>query len=838
VNAPPSPRRGFIARMTEAAVARPGLFLLVSAILAGVSVWAASHLEIRSDLKELLPSDLPSVREVQKLIQRVGGDGTVLVVIQSLDGASGLKNAESMAPVLTRDFLALGPQEIRSVESNVLPVKAYYEEHWPLFVGLDDLTKARDTVRQEVRKRKLAANPLGGDLFEDDEAPAAQKPAETPSWMDPKQPLPRELVAQRFDRYVDGYLVHPDRSSLTLVLRPAGTSLGVRESEALMARLHAVADKHSQELKDKHLRIGWGGTFPTFIAEYEAIIGDVAGTAVLVVTLVLGSILLFFRDLRSTASLGLAVLVAVAVTFGLTWLVIGYLNTQTAFLGAIVVGNGINYGLIYLARVKQLRQRGDSLSDSCVDGAVTTAKATLLASAATSVSFGVLIIAANRGFRHFGFIGGIGMLLCWVFTFTLVPALLAIFEKLRGAPRQKPASSGERYVPPLSRLFARPRAIVWTFALLTVLAAISFGLQLRRGAMEHNLDNLSNELKGQDTLKADNQRANDALGKSLAGAYALLDSREEADAFCAVIRERMKQPPNDKLIDGCDTISSVLPAQQPQKLAVIREIVAELPDSLLRRLSDPAQRERLRTVRDQLAAQRPIGPEDAPPTLLDRLRERDGTLGRIAAVTAKGSAELEIAENLQNFVKAVRNVPINGQLHDATGDKVIFADLLKDIEVEGPRTTFLSFAGVLLLVFILFRNVRTSLEVVGSLTVGVILMCGGAAALGLKINFFNFIVFPITFGVAVDYGANVAARVKERGGDVIGSMAEVGPAVALCSWTSIIGYGTLLYSLNRALRSFGWYAMVGEVTTIVTALVLLPGLLLLARPRGSASSPG
>jgi predicted RND superfamily exporter protein len=143
----------------------------------------------------------------------------------------------------------------------------------------------------------------------------------------------------------------------------------------------------------------------------------------------------------------------------------------------------------------------------------------------------------------------------------------------------------------------------------------------------------------------------------------------------------------------------------------------------------------------------------------------------------------------------------------------------------------------MLLVFVFFRNLRTSLEVVGSLTVGVILMCGAAAALGLKINFFNFIVFPITFGIAVDYGANVAARVREHGGEVIGSLAEVGPAVALCSWTSIIGYGTLLYSLNRALRSFGWYAMVGEVTTIITALVLLPALLLLARPRGSGSSP-
>ena len=64
---------------------------------------------------------------------------------------------------------------------------------------------------------------------------------------------------------------------------------------------------------------------------------------------------------------------------------------------------------------------------------------------------------------------------------------------------------------------------------------------------------------------------------------------------------------------------------------------------------------------------------------------------------------------------------------------------------------------------------------------------------------------------------------------------SVGPAVALCSWTSIVGYGSLLGSLNRALRSFGWYAMVGEVTTIVTALVLLPALLVVASRAGSKS---
>jgi predicted RND superfamily exporter protein len=137
----------------------------------------------------------------------------------------------------------------------------------------------------------------------------------------------------------------------------------------------------------------------------------------------------------------------------------------------------------------------------------------------------------------------------------------------------------------------------------------------------------------------------------------------------------------------------------------------------------------------------------------------------------------------------------------------------------------------------LFRSFRASVLVIGTLVTGVILMGGAAVALGLKINFFNFIVFPITFGIAVDYGANVVMRVRERGGDVLGSLVEVGPAVALCSWTSIIGYSSLLHATNRALRSFGWYAVIGEITSIASALILLPALRLLIPPKVIEPAP-
>ena len=71
-------------------------------------------------------------------------------------------------------------------------------------------------------------------------------------------------------------------------------------------------------------------------------------------------------------------------------------------------------------------------------------------------------------------------------------------------------------------------------------------------------------------------------------------------------------------------------------------------------------------------------------------------------------------------------------------------------------------------------------------------------------------------------------------------IAETGSAVALCSLTTIIGYSSLLLSRNRALRSFGLFADIGEITCLVAALVALPALarLFLRSGRGPASGRG
>ncbi len=53
----------------------------------------------------------------------------------------------------------------------------------------------------------------------------------------------------------------------------------------------------------------------------------------------------------------------------------------------------------------------------------------------------------------------------------------------------------------------------------------------------------------------------------------------------------------------------------------------------------------------------------------------------------------------------------------------------------------------------------------------------------------------------------------------------------LCSFTTIVGSGSLLLSDSGGIRSFGLAAILGEFTCLIAALMLAPSLLTLARRR-------
>ncbi len=152
--------------------------------------------------------------------------------------------------------------------------------------------------------------------------------------------------------------------------------------------------------------------------------------------------------------------------------------------------------------------------------------------------------------------------------------------------------------------------------------------------------------------------------------------------------------------------------------------------------------------------------------------------------------------------------------------------MISAISKDGPRATFFAFLAVVILVIVLFRNVRTITLILFSLFLGVLWLGGMIFGFHFKINFLNFIALPITFGIGVDYGVNIFQRYQEeRKRGILHVLKHTGSAVGLCSFSTIVGYCSLLIAGNQGFVSFGLLAVAGEVTCVIAALVALPAYL-------------
>jgi predicted RND superfamily exporter protein len=168
----------------------------------------------------------------------------------------------------------------------------------------------------------------------------------------------------------------------------------------------------------------------------------------------------------------------------------------------------------------------------------------------------------------------------------------------------------------------------------------------------------------------------------------------------------------------------------------------------------------------------------------------------------------------------------------------IFAEMIRSMQRDGPLATVASLCAVVLVVVLATANARGAVAVLTALLLGVLWMLGGAALTGSKLNFVNFIVLPITFGIGCEYPFNVYDRSRMLHGDVSLAVRRTGGAVALCSYTTVVGYSSLLFNDFQSLQSFGGLAMTGELACLASALLVLPSLLHVMRPTGERGALG
>ena len=794
-----------------------------------MGLWRASRLSLVTDFADLLPQDQPSVIELRRILARTRGLSNVFIVIEGQDPLRLRTFADQLLPALR----AIGSPYVESARDGAQDARRFLQPRAGFYLSESDLA----TVEKSVFEAERAAfrRRIGADL--DDDAPvaavgtkiaASQRPADGRELV---RPLLDKLGA--LDRFPEGYFQArtPTGFAQVVIVKAAIATGDIAGGTATIQRVRAVVAATLAASPGAPVHLGYAGDLLTSMAEYDQVRSDVQHVGGLGLILVLGVVLVFFRTPRALVALGVAIGVGCAATFGVTELTLGHLNVATAFLLSIVAGNGVNFGIIWLARFIEERRAGRSLVRAVELALTQTYGATLTAASAAATAYAALGIGRFRGFRHFAFIGGTGMLLCWLTSYTLLPAVAVLLERRR--MRAPATSGGHRQRPPSFTRFERPfvpvvaRAPGLTLALALGLGGVALVMAVRylsRGALEYDMRHLQSDRARNGALYEASDLAHRVLGNSgVGGMVVLVDDARDAPVLARILRQtRDGFPAALRPFQDVQSLGDLVPPAQTERLARLQVLFKHLVHAHDRGAIDDGAWGRIAPMLPPPDF-RPFTADDLPAELTEPFTEKDGTRGRVVYVeetVGQSDSDLHYLLRLADAFRRTR-LP-DGRVVHGSGRAVIFADLLEASLVDMPRSVVLSLALTAAAVVLLFRRARPVAMVLGSLLLALTWMLGAMAALDVRLSFINFIALPVTFGIGVDYGVNLYGRFeKEPHAGILGAMRGAGGPVILCSLTTSLGYVALLRSHNQAVRSLGAVAVLGEVSCLLAALMAL-----------------
>ncbi len=786
---------------------------LLGLFMGAVGTYYSVHLfmNLRTEIEELLPTDARSVLDLDEVKARMESINNLSILIFSQHTDASKTFVNDLAEAVAK----LPKDTVESIEYRINKELEFFNERKSLFIEENDLNHVRQYIQDKIDYETQLYNPL--------------TIIENKTLIEPKLDLLglRKKYTSRTDgytRFKDGYYASADEKIRVVLVNLPGNAGGMSGSE----RLRKSVDQVIAQLNPKHyapdMEIHFTGGVQDMIEEHDALVEDLLLSTIVVTLLVGIAMLIYFKTWLGTLALIGSLFVGTFCTFGLSYFLVGYLNANSAFMGSIVIGNGINFGIILLARFMEERRKQKSTPHAIAIAVDRTYPATIVAAAAAGLSYGSLMLTSFRGFRQFGMIGFTGMVLCWIAAYTLLPSLIICIYRLGGL-RKKVKVDRPRVANAIAKLVQLfPKTILLITGVLTTLSALSL-FRIDSTLIETDLKKLRNKKSMENGSIYWGAYQDEVFQRYLSPIVILPHNRSEVKAIADEIRSVQKAEGKDSFIVNVSTLEDFVPADQNKKVATLKEIEGLLTHRVMYSLT-PEQK---KITQELLApdSRHPFLESDLPDLVKSKFRERNGTIGNLVLVEPSLSPELAKSNHLIHFVQSIRTAA--DKIHPGVavaGTLPVTSDLFESIVRDGPKATFFAFLAVFLLIVLLFRNGKTIAQCSFGLLLGVLWLFGFILGFHRKINFLNFIALPITFGIGVDYGVNIFQRYRlEQSTGILNVLRQTGGAVMLASLTTIIGYGSLIIASNQAFVSFGTLAIVGELTCVFAAVVSLPAFL-------------
>ena len=174
------------------------------------------------------------------------------------------------------------------------------------------------------------------------------------------------------------------------------------------------------------------------------------------------------------------------------------------------------------------------------------------------------------------------------------------------------------------------------------------------------------------------------------------------------------------------------------------------------------------------------------------------------------------------------------------GVLILFNNLLQSLFKSQILTLGVVMLGILLMFFILFRNILLSLIGVVPNFMAAFLILGIIGILNIPLDMMTITIAAITIGIAVDNSIHYIYRFREEFGKIKDYKITldrchntVGIAILNTSITIVFGFSILVLSNFIPTIYFGIFTGIAMLLALISVLTLLPKLILILKPFGN-----
>lgn len=523
-----------------------------------------------------------------------------------------------------------------------------------------------------------------------------------------------------------------------------------------------------------------------------------------------------FRRVRGVVLPSLIVIMSILVSIGFVVIIGWKIHMVTVILPIILVAVANNYGIHLIARYQEDNIPSNTYTSKELAARMfVTLSSPVLLTGLTTIAgmlclLGHILIPAQQ----------LGVLAAFGISFALLSSLFLIPAVISFLPRSRPVSAhngDNQKKPPLERLLwlfssfvsEKPKSIIVAAILLAAISII--------GIFQVVVDTNPNGYyrKAHPTVVTNN-----LIDAYLGG----------SQNISVVYKGDIKSPEMVRKIDAME-----------QKLASMDEVgtttsIARVLRQMSRALNDPGDPmyDKLPDTRNGIAQYFELYSMSGDPDDFSKMVDFPYEHAIVTARINKTSTIVleKVVARIQDMTKDDPDVLLVG------GFGVVLSDLAKAV-VNGQILSLLLATGVVaLLLSILFRSFVAGLVGAIPLALSILILFGLMGVFKIELNIATAMLSSIMIGVGIDYTIHFLWRYREEraaglecAAAVKKTLTTTGRGITFNALSVIVGFVALLFSSFLPVQFFGFLVVITILACLAGALVLVPALCIIFRPK-------